>query len=120
MEKKNISIADSELPVMKLLWEKGTLSGSEILSEIEGNKSTIKTLLQRLVAKGAVKAEAVNSRTYLYTAAVEKQDYINHRRTGFIQKLFDGSAKNMLLNFVKEENITKEDLQRLMDMIEEE
>ncbi len=119
MEKKNITIADSELPVMKLLWEKGTLSGSEILARIEGNKSTIKTLLQRLVAKGAVTAEVVNSRTYLYTAAVEKQEYINSRRTGLIQKMFDGSAKKMLLNFVQEEKITKEDLQRLMDMIEE-
>ncbi len=119
MKNKNISIADSELPVMKLLWEKGTLSGSEILSMLEGNKSTIKTLLQRLVAKGAVKSEAVNSRSYLYTPLVEKQDYINRRRTGFIQKLFDGNPKNMLLNFVKEENITKEDLQQLIDMIEE-
>ncbi len=120
MNKKNISIADSELPVMKLLWEKGTLSGSEILAEIDGNKSTVKTLLQRLVAKGAVTSHVVNSRTYLYTAAVEKRDYINTQRAGFIQKLFDGSAKNMLLNFVKEENITKQDLQRLMDMIQEE
>ena len=119
MNRKNISVADSELPIMKLLWEKGTLTGSEILAGLAGNKSTIKTLLQRLVAKGAVKSEQVNSRTYLYTAAIGKREYINSRLTGFIQKLFDGSAKNMLLNFVKEEKITKEDLQRLIDMLEE-
>ena len=117
--KRNITIADSELPIMKVLWEKGTLTSPQIFAGMTGNKSTLKTLLQRLVAKGAVIAEENTTRTYLYTAAITKQEYINSERTGFIQKVFDGSAKKMLLNFVQEEKITKEELQQLMDIIEE-
>ena len=49
-----------------------------------------------------------------------QQEYINSERKSFLQKAFDGSAKKMLLNFVQEENITKEELQQLIDMIEEE
>lgn len=117
--KKNISIADSELPIMKVLWEKGTLTSPQIFENMPGNKSTLKTLLQRLVAKGAVTAQENTSRTYLYTAAITQQEYINSERKSFLQKVFDGSAKKMLLNFVQEEKITKEELQQLIDMIQE-
>lgn len=118
--KKNITIADSELPIMKVLWEKGRLTSPQIFENMRGNKSTLKTLLQRLVAKGAVKAEENTGRTYIYTAAITQREYIDEQSKGFLQKVFDGSAKKMLLNFVQEEKISKEDLQRLIDMIEEE
>ncbi len=117
---KKINIADSELPIMKILWERDNLTSPEIFENLEGNKSTLKTLLQRLVTKGAVEATEINSRTYRYSATVKKEEYIKSERKGFLQKVFDGSKEKMLLNFVKEENVTKEDLQRLLDMIEEE
>lgn len=116
---KTMHIADAELPIMKVLWEHGSMTSPELLSHLEGNKSTLKTLLQRLVAKGAVEASEITSRSYRYTAAVSREEYINEERRGFLQKVFDGSAKKMLLNFVKEEKITREDLQALLDQIEE-
>lgn len=118
--KKNISISDAELPIMKVLWENGTLTSPQILEKLEGNKNTLKTLLQRLVTKGAISVEEPMPRKSLYTAAVSKEEYIKVERTGFIQKVFDGSAKNMLLNFVQEEKISKQDLQELLALIEEE
>ncbi len=117
--KKNIHIADSELPIMKVLWDKGELTSTEILNQLEGNKSTLKTLLQRLVTKGAVKASEITSRSYRYSALVSREEYTSAEGSGFLQKVFDGSARRMLLNFVKEEHITKEDLKALIDQIEE-
>ena len=117
--KKQIQIADAELPIMKVLWEKGELTSPEIFAGMDGNKSTLKTLLQRLVAKGAVKATEINSRTYRYSPIVTQEEYTNVTCKSFIQKVFDGSADKMLLNFVKEEKISREDLKRLLDMIEE-
>ncbi|HHV09403.1 MAG TPA: BlaI/MecI/CopY family transcriptional regulator [Clostridiales bacterium] len=118
--KKQIQIADAELPIMKVLWDKGDLTSPEIFADMDGNKSTLKTLLQRLVAKGAVKATEVNSRTYRYSPIITREEYTNATRKSFIQKVFDGSSEKMLLNFVKEEKISREDLQRLLDIIEEE
>lgn len=117
--KEKIKIADAELPIMKVLWEQGELTSPEIFAHLEGNKSTLKTLLQRLVGKGAVKATEINSRSYRYSPVLSRQDYINQERSGFLQKVFDGSAQKMLLNFVKEEKITRDDLQKLLDIIEE-
>lgn len=116
---KQIQIADAELPIMKVLWEKGDLTSPEIFAEMTGNKSTLKTLLKRLVEKGAVQATEVTSRTYRYAVAISRDDYTRQERNGFLQKVFDGSTQKMLLNFVKEGNITREDLQRLTELIEE-
>ena len=118
--KNKIKIADSELPIMKVLWQNGKLTSPEIFSHLEGNVSTLKTLLKRLVDKGAVEAEEINSRTYRYHAKVTEDEYIRQERRGFLQKLFDGSKEKMLLNFVKEEQITRADLEKLMDIIDEE
>ncbi|MEG0898825.1 MAG: BlaI/MecI/CopY family transcriptional regulator [Oscillospiraceae bacterium] len=117
---KKINIADSELPIMKVLWEKDNITSPEIFDGMSGNISTLKTLLKRLVDKGAVKATEINSRSYRYSAVVSEDEYICSERKGFLQKVFDGSKEKMLLNFVKEENITKDDLEKLLEMIEEE
>ncbi len=117
--RNHIHIADSELPIMKVLWEKGESTSPEIFAHLEGNKSTLKTLLQRLVSKGAVKATELTSRSYRYSAAISREEYTSAEGSGFLQRVFDGSARQMLLNFVKEEQITKEDLQALLNQIEE-
>ncbi len=114
-----INIATSELPIMKVLWEKDNQTSPEIFANIEGNISTLKTLLKRLVDKGAIKVDEINSRTYCYSAIISKNDYIKSEQKGFLNRVFDGSKEKMLLSFVSEENITKDDLQQLMDMIKD-
>ncbi len=118
--KKNISIANSELPIMKILWEFGELTSPEIFEHLDGNISTFKTLLKRLVHKGAVGVNEITSRTYSYYAILTRRDYIAYERKGFLRRAFDGSKKKMLLNFVKEENISRKDIEDLLELIEEE
>jgi len=113
-----ILINDCELPIMKALWKKDGVTSPEIFAGVSGNKSTLKTLLARLVERGAVRAEEINQRTYRYYAVVTEDDYIEGQRETFLQKVFDGSAEKMLINFVKEENISADALRRLVDMIE--
>ena len=117
---KKINITDCELPIMKILWEKDNLTSPEIFDNMKGNINTLKTLLKRLVDKGAVKATEIKTRTYQYSYLVAEKEYIKNERQGLLQKVFNGSTEKMLLNFIKEENITKKDLQKLLDMIEEE
>ena len=118
MQKKTI-INDSELPIMKVLWKRDGVALPEILAQLRGNKSTLKTLLGRLVSRGAVRAEEITQRSYRYSAIVSEEEYIAGQRSSFLQKVFDGSAEKMLLNFVREEHISAEDLRSLMNQIEE-
>ena len=115
---KKITINDSELPIMRVLWQRDGITSPEILAQLRGNKSTLKTLLGRLVSRGAVRTEEINQRNFRYFAAVSEAEYIAGQRRHFLQKVFDGSAEKMLLNFVREENITAEELRSLVSQIE--
>ena len=115
---KGIVINDSELKIMKALWEKDGRTSTELLADIKGNKNTLKTLLGRLVERGAVRVEEINKRAYSYYAVVTEGEYIEGQRKTFLEKVFDGSAEKMLLNFVKEENISADALRRLVELIE--
>lgn len=116
---KKIRISESELPIMKALWQKGPCTSPELFAGMDKNPSTLKTLLGRLVEKGAVAAEPVNSRTYCYRALLSEQEYIRNARRSFLHTVFDGSREKMLMNFVTEESVTKEDLQRLIQLIDD-
>ena len=118
-----ISITDAELNIMKILWQKGPLTSAQIFAELKdcgtGNRNTQKTLLLRLVNKGAVSYSELENKSYLYSALIKQEEYINNSRDKFVEKVFDGSAQKMMLNFIHEKSITKADLQELIRLIEE-
>ena len=118
------TITDAELDIMKVLWENGASTSPAIFEAMKNgknkNRGTLKTLLARLVQKGAVKCEEINSRNYLYIPVITREEYVNQNRKRMIDKVYDGSVKNLIMNFIKEENITPEDLEEFLSEIEEE
>jgi len=114
------SVTDAEMPIMQSLWRQGEVTSPEIFQTLSGNNNTLKTLLLRLVQKGAVHTREVNLRHYRYRAAYSEEDYIANQRESFLQRVFGGSTERMLLNFVKGGKISPEAVKRLMDMAEEE
>jgi len=111
-------ITDAELPIMRSLWARGRCTSPEIFKGLTGNISTLKTLLMRLVQKGAVRAEEINQRNYRYEAVITEEEYINNQRRNFLARVFEGSTERMLLNFVREEKISAEELRRLVEIVE--
>lgn len=118
-----ITITDAELHIMKILWQKGPLTSAQIFAELKdcgtGNRNTQKTLLLRLVSKGAVAYRKLDKKSFMYTPLIRKEEYISDSRNKFIEKVFEGSTQKMILNFVQEKAITKADLQELIRLIEE-
>jgi len=118
------AVSDAELDIIKVLWKNGPLTSPSIFALMETDRpkniGTLKTLLTRLVRKGTVRYEEVKSRKYLYIPVLTEIEYIEMTRRKLIDRVFDGSAKKLLLNFIKEEKITREDLEQLIRQIEEE
>jgi len=116
-------ITDAELDIMKILWEREGLTSPAIFESLsnsdERNTGTLKTLLKRLVKKGAVRREGINERHYIYFPVITEKEYIKKNRRRLIDRMFDGSAKGLLLNLVNEEKITREDLEQMISRIEE-
>lgn len=121
---KKTSITDTELSIMKVLWEHGTATSQEILQGVsvdeDKNRNTVKTLLLRLINKGAVEYEKINTRTYKYRPIITEQEYIAQSSEHFLDKLFDGSAKKLILNFIEQEKISKTELEELIKQIGDE
>lgn len=121
---KKYEITDAELEIMKLLWEKGELTLNEIVELLskkeKKNKSTVKTLLYRLIEKKSVKSIINKKKENTYRAEIEKEEYLKKENESFLEKLYNGSTNKLLLNFVEEKKITKKDLEDLLNLIESE
>ncbi len=117
-------ITDSELEIMQVLWSNGACGLTEIVEELdkikERNKNTVKTLLYRLVDKGAVKSKKSTGQGFLYSATITEKKYLAKANTSFLQRLYKGNVQKLLLNFVEDKTVSKEELQKLVDMLESE
>jgi len=120
---KKTSITGSELAVMNILWETGSsVPTKEIVRKLQAEKdwdrSTIRTLLKRLVEKGVVIQE--KHKTYQYKAAVSRNNFTKEQTRGLIDKLYRGSARELVVFLVDSRELTEEDLQELRAYLMEE
>ena len=116
-------ITDAELEIMQVLWSKNECSLNEIIDGLtteDKNKNTVKTLLRRLILKGSVKSKKINSKDTVYISKVKKNKFLSNQNKNFVNKLYNGSTGNLLLNFLENKQVTKEELQKLIDILESE
>lgn len=114
-------ISDSELEVMHVLWDAGEpLPVADIRRELQARRgwesTTIKTLVQRLVTKGAVAQEKRG--IYYYTPLVTEKEYNDWATERLVRKLYRGNAKNLVAALVRADELTKEDIDELRSMLE--
>ena len=117
MEKKT-TVSDAELEILEVLWEAGkALNASEIRSLLEKNKkwerTTILTLIQRLVKKGMLDQE--KREVYYYIPKVERKDYVKEETRNFVNKFFKGNAGNMAAALMSDDSLTEKDIEELRD-----
>ncbi|MDD3172873.1 MAG: BlaI/MecI/CopY family transcriptional regulator [Herbinix sp.] len=119
MNKLAQKISDSELEVMRVLWSiKQAVTLAEIRKTLSTNSewedSTIKTLLRRLHCKGVLKQEKRD--VYYYTPLVSEEEYEEYTTQILINKLFQGSAKNLVASLVSSNMLSQEDITELRKM----
>ena len=112
-------ITDSELEVMKLLWHASdALPVTEIREQLQRSKgwepATIKTLISRLVSKGAVRQEKRN--VYFYSPIITEKEYGAWATEDLITRLYNGSARDLVAALVNSDGLTQEDLDELRQM----
>ena len=111
-----IRIADSELEVMRILWREGRpMPFGEIRAELEKKtgwkKSTIQTLILRLRDKGIITAH--DKYVTMYSANVSQEEYAQSEGQTFIDRLFDGSAKNLVAALCRSGKLDENDIDEL-------
>lgn len=117
-------ITDAELEIMQVLWENEQCDLNTILEELNNksdkNRNTVKTLLRRLMLKGSVESKKVGIKDTVYVPKVDKDKFLSSQNDNFLKKLYNGKMGNLLLNFVENKKVSKEELQKLIDILESE
>lgn len=122
---KNIpQISEAELEVMKILWELESATSGEIVEKLsktsEWKPKTIHTLITRLVSKEAITAEKLDGKSYIYSPKVKEEEYKNYANKSFLQKLYNGSLNLMLSSFIKQQKLSKDDIEELKNILDKE
>lgn len=116
-------ISDAEWEVMKVLWTKSPMSASEVIEALAGvndwSPKTIRTLLTRLVQKEVITFDS-HSKPYVYSPLVTEEETTRAETESFLKRLYGSVAlKPMLVNFLKHEKLSKEDIEELKSILDE-
>ena len=79
---------------------------------------TVKTLLSRLVGKGALATEP-DGRRFLYTPLIERVDYVDGESRRLVDRLFGGRAASLFAHLAESEALTDEDLGEIERLLKE-
>jgi len=121
--KTSVSISAAESVVMKVLWQHQPPMGFEaVMSALPDPEkwqvSTVKTLLNRLLKKGAIKARR-DGRRYLYTPVMAREQWLSDESLSLLDRLFGGRVAPFVAHFTQTRKLTKKDIAELKQLIRE-
>lgn len=114
-------LPDSELAVMRLIWEAKEAVGTGYLAEILGSekgwtRSTIQVLLARLEEKKFVLCRKEGRFKY-YTPLVLEETYRKSETKTFLEQFYNNSYKGLIAALVQEEEMSEEDIQEIFEIV---
>lgn len=112
-------LTKAEEQIMQILWASGPQFLREIVDAMpvpKPHQNTVATILKILVEKEFVSID-VFGRQHRYSAAVSKEDYSKKTMKQIVKGYFEGSFANVVSFMVKENNLSVEELERLLKQI---
>jgi BlaI family penicillinase repressor len=114
-------ISESEWLVMKAIWNESPITSNRVVEALSGSTAwkpkTIKTLLNRLVKKGAVGYRS-KGREYHYYPLIEEAVFVKEESRSFLKRVFGGAVKPMLATMVESEDLSPEDIEELKGILD--
>ena len=119
---KTIPISEAESIIMQSLWDKNPMCAEDVIAALsdqqDWQEATVKTLLNRLLKKGAIRAEK-DGRRFLYSPVLKREQWINTESKGFLDRMFDGKIAPLVAHFSQQKKLSKQDLDELKRLVEE-
>lgn len=120
------SITDAEWHVMKMLWDRPGewLVAGQIIEPVAAGRKihhrTVRTLLARLVKKGAVETRCDSPSAYQYRARVTRDSVVRAEARSFLSRFFDGNAAPALVHLLNQarNRLTPREIQELRDLLD--
>ncbi|WP_281352922.1 BlaI/MecI/CopY family transcriptional regulator [Anaerocolumna sedimenticola] len=119
-DEKLPQISEAEYEVMKIVWNYAPINTNEVTDMLvkttDWSPKTIQTMLKRLVQKGALTYEK-NSRVFVYTPLVKKDEYLDQENNSFLKRYYDGNIASMLTNYLEKDTLSEEEIKDLQNIL---
>lgn len=117
-----MQISEAESAVMEILWRRSPLAADEVVAALDSSQNwqeaTIKTLLNRLLTKKAIRAEK-DGRRYLYSPLLARVDWVQMQSEGLLDRLFGGRVAPLVAHFSERRKLSRKDITELKRLIAE-
>lgn len=117
-----MTISDAEAVVMQVLWDNHPLGADDVVKALahrqQWQEATVKTLLNRLLKKGAISATK-DGRRYLYSPRLERERWVLAESQGFLDRMFNGQLAPLVAHFSQGSQLSPEDIAELKKLIKE-
>lgn len=118
----DVRISEAELDIMAVLWTEAPLSAVAIAARVPARRAwsptTIKTMLSRLVDKGALSSEA-QGRRFLYRPLIERERIAGAQARRLVDRLFGGRVSPLVAHLAERRDLAPEDLAALERLIKD-
>lgn len=115
-------ITSAESHVMEALWRREPLTADELVAEVGASQSwgeaTVKTLINRLLKKKAIKSERADGK-HGYRPLIARSVYVQVESQGLLDRLFEGQLAPMISHFAQHRALKAEEIARLKRLIED-
>lgn len=120
MNKFNIS--KTEIFVMEAIWQGEPCSAEQVIERLnrsgEWHEKTTKTLLYRLLKKGAIEHQK-KGRQYWYSACIQKEEFRKQQSNSFVGEVFNGKVSHLVAAFAQENSLSQSDVSELKAIIDQ-
>ena len=113
-------ISDAEWTVMEEIWRQHPVTALEVVQKLgparQWQDQTIRTMLRRLIDKGALKYKA-EGKVFYYAPAVSRKQCVRLESRSFLQRVFGGAAKPLLIQMVQDADLSRDDIAELRKLL---
>jgi BlaI family penicillinase repressor len=117
-----VTISDAEWQVMNVVWDGQPMTSQEIVAGLQGHSewapATVKTMLHRLVKKNVLTYELDGNR-YVYRSRARRANCVKQASRSFLQRVFGGESASLLAHFLRNTNLSAEQISQLRQMLDE-
>lgn len=117
-----MAISEAEAVVMEVLWGRNPQGADEVVAALakrsDWAEPTVKTLLNRLLNKGAIQATR-DGRRYLYSPVLTRQAWVQQQSEGLLERVFGGRVAPLVAHFSERGKLSTQDIADLKRLVQE-
>ena len=116
------SISEAEWMIMEMLWERSPQTASALARSLQPETgwavNTVRTMLSRLVEKGALRSAENAERVREFSPALAREAIVRAESQTFLDRVFKGAAQPLLIHFATRSNLSPKEIEQLKELLD--